>query len=112
MREFVHASLCRNRTGRQQFPLHEMPPTGAVKYYLRFWHDKAPTRAFSTCRRWQPREKRKRLAVGIPLASSGSSRPSISVFHHSGRGPHQQIQPSLRDQISDHRTAARRLPAA
>jgi hypothetical protein len=42
MREFVHVRPCRNRTGRQQFLPHEIPPPGAVRYYFSLWHDEGP----------------------------------------------------------------------
>ncbi|MFI8789499.1 hypothetical protein [Streptomyces sp. NPDC055105] len=38
----MHASLCRNRTGRQQFLPHEMPHPERGKYYFPLWHDEGP----------------------------------------------------------------------
>ncbi|WAX81657.1 transposase [Streptomyces sp. KMM 9044] len=40
MREIANAILYQNRTGCQwDFPPHDMPPPGAVKYYFHLWRD-------------------------------------------------------------------------
>ncbi|QIY76344.1 IS5 family transposase [Streptomyces sp. RLB1-33] len=87
MREIVNAILYQNRTGCQwEFLPHGMPPPRAVKYYFYLWRDEGTDQDIHDLLRWQPREKRKRLAdpslvvldtqsihvaVGVPATTTG-----------------------------------------
>ncbi|GAA2289284.1 hypothetical protein GCM10010415_70910 [Streptomyces atrovirens] len=60
MREIVNAILYQNRTGCQwEFPPHDMPPPGAVKYCFCLWRDEGLDQDIHGLLRWRPRENRK-----------------------------------------------------
>jgi transposase len=50
MREIVNALLYQSRTGCQwDYLPHDLPPSGAVKYYFYKWRDDGLTRSCTTC---------------------------------------------------------------
>ncbi|GGR10410.1 IS5 family transposase [Kitasatospora griseola] len=63
MREIVNALLYQSRTGCQwDYLPHDLPPTGAVKYYFYKWRDDGTDQVIHDLLRWQVRERRGRLA--------------------------------------------------
>lgn len=63
MREIVNALLYQSRTGCQwDYLPHDLPPSGAVKYYFYTWRDDGTDQVIHDLLRWQVREKRGRSA--------------------------------------------------
>lgn len=63
MREIVNALLYQSRTGCQwDYLPHDLPPPGAVKYYLYKWRDDGTDQTIHDLLRWQVREKKGRSA--------------------------------------------------
>ncbi|MFI9789163.1 IS5 family transposase [Kitasatospora sp. NPDC051984] len=63
MREIVNALLYQSRTGCQwDYLPHDLPPTGAVKYYFYKWRDDGTDQVIHDLLRWQVRERKGRLA--------------------------------------------------
>ncbi|MGW1762261.1 IS5 family transposase [Streptomyces mirabilis] len=63
MREIVNALLYQSRTGcLWDYLPHDLPPTGAVKYYFYKWRDVGTNQVIHNLLRWQVRESRGRLA--------------------------------------------------
>jgi len=63
MREIVNALLYQSRTGCQwDYLPHDLPPSGAVKYYFYRWRDDGTDQVIHDLLRWQVREKKGRSA--------------------------------------------------
>ncbi|MEW2050795.1 IS5 family transposase [Streptomyces sp. NPDC005476] len=63
MREIVNALLYQSRTGCQwDYLPHDLPPSGAVKYYFYAWRDDGTDQVIHDLLRWQVREKKGRSA--------------------------------------------------
>jgi transposase len=63
MREIANALLYQSRTGCQwDYLPHDLPPSGAVKYYFYKWRDDGTDQVIHDLLRWQVREKKGRSA--------------------------------------------------
>ncbi|MET8956263.1 IS5 family transposase [Streptomyces sp. NPDC004533] len=63
MREIVNALLYQSRTGCQwDYLPHDLPPSGAVKYYFYKWRDDGTDQVIHDLLRWQVREQKGRSA--------------------------------------------------
>ncbi|MDT0567011.1 IS5 family transposase [Streptomyces sp. DSM 3412] len=87
MREIVNALLYQSRTGCQwDYLPHDLPPSGAVKYYFYKWRDDGTDQVIHDLLRWQVREKKGRpadpslvaldtqslhAAAGVPAKTTG-----------------------------------------